>query len=313
MMQRCSTPYGNEVPSWWQQFTTATMRLAAVTALLLAVLANPADAQNRKSSKLPPPPLPLPKAAAKDIVAPSTDAKENVQADVSMRSVPVSSSFNGTEVVIFGAVDNSRQASAESGLYDVVIVVEGTPTKLATRRKSNVAGIWVNSQSITYENIPGYYAIISTRPLDELADPILLRENDIGFDYIRMTPIRGWETGITTADLADFRASVIRVKQKEGLYVEKRGGVIFIGRSLFRATIDLPANVPVGPLEARVYLLQNGQILSKFTTRMKLEREGLEQVLHSFAFDRPLFFGMFTVFTAIGAGLLASTLFARKS
>jgi uncharacterized protein (TIGR02186 family) len=273
----------------------------------------PADAQNRKSRSIAPAVLaPLPKAAAKDIVPPSTDAKEAIQADVSMRSVPVTSSYNGTEVVIFGAIDNSRQPSAESGIYDVVIVVEGTPTKLAVRRKANVAGIWLNSQAITYESVPSYYAIISTRPLDELGDPIILRENDIGFDYVRMNPIRGWETGLTTSDLTDFRTSVIRVKQKDGLYVEKRGGVIFIGRSLFRATIDLPANVPVGALEARVYLMQNGQILSKFTTRMKLEREGLEQVLHSFAFDHPFFFGLFTVATAIGAGLLASTIFARK-
>jgi uncharacterized protein (TIGR02186 family) len=278
-------------------------------------VADPAIAQNRKSRSIAPPttPAPLPKAAAKDIVAPSTDAKEAIQADVSMRSVAVTSSFNGTEVVIFGAVDNSRQSSAEAGLYDVVIVVEGTPTKLAVRRKANLAGIWINQQAITYESVPSYYAIISTRPLDELGDPIMLRENDIGFDYVRMNPIRGWETGLTSADLSDFRSSVIRVKQKDGLYVEKRGGVIFIGRSLFRATIDLPANVPVGALEARVYLLQNGQILSKYTTRMKLEREGLEQVLHSFAFDHPFFFGLFTVATAIGAGLLASTIFAKRA
>jgi uncharacterized protein (TIGR02186 family) len=271
-----------------------------------------AYAQNRKSIPVTPPAAPAKKALPKGAVAPSTDTKESVQADVSMRSVAVTSSFNGTEVVIFGAVDNSRQTSAESGLYDVVIVVEGTTTPLAVRRKSNIGGVWVNTQSLTFEAVPSYYAIISTRPLDELADPILLRENDIGFDHVRMNPIRGFETGITTADLADFRASVIRVKQKDGLYVEKRDGVIFIGRSLFRANIDLPANVPVGLLEARVYLMQGGQILSKFTTRVKLEREGLERWLYSFAFDQPFLFGVFTVVTAVASGLIASALFQRK-
>jgi Putative transmembrane protein (Alph_Pro_TM) len=105
---------------------------ALVTSGVTIASTTTADAQNRKSRSIPSAaPAPLPKAAAKDIIAPSTDAKEAIQADVSMRSVAVTSSFNGTEVVIFGAVDNSRQASAESGLYDVVIVVEGTPTKLA--------------------------------------------------------------------------------------------------------------------------------------------------------------------------------------
>ena len=31
-----------------------------------------------------------------------------------------------------------------------------------------------------------------------------LRDTDIGFEQVRMTPIRGWETGLSTADLAEF-------------------------------------------------------------------------------------------------------------
>ena len=164
---------------------------------------------------------------------------------------------------------------------------------------------------MTFEAVPSYYAIASTRPLDELADPILLRESDIGFEQVRMTPIRGWETGLSTADLAEFKAAVIRLKQKEGLYVREQYGVVFIGRSLFRASIELPANVPVGPLLARVYLLRGGTLLSTYTARVNLERQGLERVLHAFAFDQPLLYGLFTVAVAVGAGLLASTMFRR--
>ena len=237
------------------------------------------------------------------------DPRESVQADVSTRSVSITSSFTGTEIVVFGAVDNSRQSSAESGLYDVVIVLEGTPNRLVSRRKSNIAGIWINTQSVTFESIPSYYAIASTRPLDELADPVLLRENDIGLEQVRMTPIRGWETGLSTADLTEFKSAVIRLKQKEGLYVQEQYGVVFIGRSLFRATIELPANVPVGPLVARVHLLREGQLLSTYTARVNLERQGIERILHAFAFDHSLLYGLFTVAVAVGAGLIASTLF----
>ena len=245
--------------------------------------------------------------------APQADMRETVQADVSTRSVAITSSFTGTEIVVFGAVDNSRQPSAESGLYDVVIVLEGTPTRLISRRKSNVLGIWINTQSVTFEAVPSYYAIASTRPLDELADPLLLRESDIGFEQVRMTPIRGWETGLSTADLGEFKSAVIRLKQKEGLYVQEQYGVVFIGRSLFRASIELPANVPVGPLVARVYLLREGQLLSTYTARVKLERQGLERLLHNFAFDYGLLYGMFTVGVAVAAALIASALFRRSS
>lgn len=40
---------------------------------------------------------------------------ELVEADVSTRSVAVTSSFTGTEIIVFGSVEHSRQPTAESG------------------------------------------------------------------------------------------------------------------------------------------------------------------------------------------------------
>jgi uncharacterized protein (TIGR02186 family) len=278
----------------------------AAAALGLTLNLGLAEAQRRNDPLEPPAPASVAEPAPSE-----TEIRETVQADVSTRSVAVTSSFTGIEIVVFGAVDNSRQASAESGLYDVVIVLEGTPTRLVARRKSNVAGIWINLQSITFASVPSYYAIVSTRPLNEIADPLQLRENDIGLEQVRMTPIKGWESGITTADLQDFKSAVIRLKQKDGLYLQEEYGVVFIGRSLFRASIDLPGNVPVGPLDARVYLFREGKLLSTYTARVRLEREGLERVLHDFAFSHPLFYGLVTVMISVTAGLLASALFGR--
>jgi uncharacterized protein (TIGR02186 family) len=296
--------------------------LLIVAALVLAGAFELAEAQRRPRSDAPGPvqapgEAPAPRApqqgAAPAAPADPQQPRETVQADVSTRSVAVTSSFTGTEIIIFGAIDNSRQVTPESGFYDIVIVIEGTPTRLVARRKSNVAGIWINTQSATFESVPSYYAIISTRPLDEVASPLVLRENDIGFEQVRMMPVQGWETGLTTKDLEDFKEAVIRLKQKDGLYVQEEYGVAFIGRSLFRASLDLPANVPVGPLDVRVYLFRDGNLLSSYTARVRLEREGLERLLYDFAFRRPFLYGVFTVMIAVGSGLLASTLMRRAT
>jgi uncharacterized protein (TIGR02186 family) len=90
-------------------------------------------------------------------------------------------------------------------------------------------------------------------------------------------------------------------------------GVAFIGRSLFRSSVELPANVPVGLLMARVYLFRDGELLSKFSTRVTLERKGLELFLFDFAHDYPLLYGSFAVLAAIGCGLAASALFGRPT
>ncbi|MGE8941980.1 TIGR02186 family protein [Leptospira interrogans] len=304
----------------WQAMRTVLGALLLVAAVALAAGIEIAEAQRRQQPPAPTPATPAQPAEtvqrpqpAPQPVPPDTLPRETVQADVSSRSVAITSSFTGTEIVVFGAVDNSRQPTAESGLYDIVIVLEGTPTRLVARRKSNVAGIWINTDSITFQSVPSYYAIVSTRPLDEVANPQVLRENDIGFEQVRMTPIQGWETGVTTAELQEFAEAVVRLKQRDGLYVQEEYGVVFIGRSLFRASVNLPANVPVGPLNVRVHLIRDGNILSTYTARVGLERQGLELLLHSFAFNRPFLYGVFTVMIAVGAGLLASAAFRRNA
>jgi len=241
--------------------------------------------------------------------------REKVHADISTRRVRVTSSFTGTEIIVFGSIEHGRpENAANEDLYDVVVVLEGTPQKIVSRRKSNVLGLWINTQGLTFESVPSYYAISSSRPLEEIANPLVLRNYDIGFGQVRMKPIGGWETGISTADMRGFKEAVIRLKLRSGLYVQSDYGVEFVGgASLFRTTIDLPANVPVGPLNARVLLFRRGQMLSQFKSQVLMQREGIERYLHAFAFGYPLLYGIAAVLVAAGAGFAASSYFNRRS
>lgn len=239
-------------------------------------------------------------------------ASESVEADVSMRNVAITSSFTGTEIVVFGSVENSRQPSPESGLYDVVVVVEGSPTPVLVRKKGNVAGMWVNTKSVRFVPMPSYYAIISTRPIEDIAEADLLAKSGIGFEHVAVLPARGFVPGLSDDDMKGYQKAVIRLKQKDGLYVRQDYGVGFIGRSLFRCAVELPANVPVGPLKARVYLFRDGGLLGIYTARVKIERAGIELLLHDFSKKMPLLYGLFAVAIAVGAGLLASVVFRRS-
>lgn len=237
---------------------------------------------------------------------------ESVEVDVSTRSVAVTSSFTGTEIVVFGTVEHSRQPTAEAGYYDVAIILDGTPAPLIARRKAHVAGIWINTRSVRFEDVPSYYAIASTRPVEEIADVRVLDQHRIGFDSVHMTPAAD-QAQMTPEERDEFRRAVIRLKQKESLYQKSDYGVGFIGRSLFRSTISLPANVPVGPLFTHTYLFKDGKLLAKHSNRVILQREGVERFLHNFAFGYPLLYGVFAVFIAVASGLLASVMFKKGS
>lgn len=245
--------------------------------------------------------------------APAPVEPERVEADVSTRSIAVTSGYSGAEIVVFGTVENSRQPSAESGFYDAVVIVEGAPEPLVARKKSRVAGLWINTSTFAFSGVPSYYAMASTRPVEEFADAATLDELAIGFERVRMAAASQPGTRVSSADLLDFKAAVVRLKQGQNLFLRDDYGVAFSGRSLFRSSIQLPANVPVGPLTARVYLFHEGKLLSRYQSRVILAREGVERWLHNFAFGQPVLYGMFTVLLALSAGVLASAVFRRRA
>lgn len=245
--------------------------------------------------------------AAPAAAAPS----ESVEADVSTRSVAVTSAFRGSEVIVFGTVLNSRQESAESGLYDIVIVVEGSPTPVIVRRKSNVGGIWLNTSSLKFDRAPSYYAVVSTRPLDEVAEESVLAQQFVGFKRIRFEGALGASATLSATQRDEFREAIVRLKQKEGLYFTEDYGVTFIGKALFRSTVTLPANVKVGPVAVHVLLFHDGVLLSRMTSRVVLARQGVEHYIFAYAFGNPLLYGIGAVAIAVSVGMLASLLVRR--
>ncbi len=275
-----------------------------------------------KSSQYPPPvkkPKPKPSLAA-----PPSESKqpamaqpplpaERVEADVSARAIAVTAAFKGSEIIVFGAVDNSRQPSPESGYYDVVVAIEGGSLPSTVRRKSNIGGIWINDTEAKYETLPAFYALATTRPLEEITDTELLAKHNIGVGNLRITPEAKTTSALTAADLRDFTSALTRLKDRDGLYDRDDYGVLFTGRSLFRSTIELPANVPVGNLVARVYLFREGTLLSKFTTRVSLERAGVERWIYDAAHQHAWLYGIFTVFVAMSCGFAAAKFFGRNA
>lgn len=237
---------------------------------------------------------------------------ERVEADVSSRTIAVTSGYSGSEILVFGTIENSRQPSAESGFYDVAVVVEGEPEPLMVRKKGRIGGLWVNTSTFSFNSVPSYYAVASTRPLEEFADAALLDEAGIGLDAVRMAPSAASAVRVSSEDLIAYKDAVRRLKQGAQLFKRDDYGVIFTGRSLFRATIAVPATVPVVPLTARVFLFHEGKLLSRYQARVVLEREGIERWLYAFATDRPFLYGLVAVLIAVATGLIASALLRRR-
>lgn len=232
-------------------------------------------------------------------------AQESVETDISSRKIAIESNFTGASIVVFGSISNSRQDRPDAGLYDLAVVVRGPEKPVVVRRKSRILGIWINDVSRPYQNIPGFYAVLSTRPLNEIADKDVLNKYGIGFPSLVLERTEAGEVS------DPFRDAVIRIRANEGLFLRDEKGVKFIGKSLFRATVDLPATVPVGEYWADVFVFSNGKLLSNNSTTLQIDKQGFERLVYEMAFTQPLLYGLVAVAAAIIAGLLASAVFRK--
>jgi uncharacterized protein (TIGR02186 family) len=114
-------------------------------------------------------------------------------------------------------------------------------------------------------------------------------------------------------DIKSFRQAIVGLKNRDRLYTVNEYAVAFIGRSLFRASIDVPANVVVGPFETRVFLFRNGELLSQQKASLELQRQGFEETMYGLAFRQPLIYGLIMIAIAMSSGLLAAALFRGVS
>jgi uncharacterized protein (TIGR02186 family) len=250
--------------------------------------------------------LASPAAAAAPAGAPPA-AKEELQADLSTRDISIQSNFTGIEILIYGSIDFSQAKIPDGGNYDVIIVIRSPAQPLVARRKERVAGIWVNSPGRIFPAVPGFYAALSTRPFRAITSDETLKELGVGFANLNF----GRPVGDDTEE-AQFRSAVIRLKKKQRLFQENDDGVTFIGRSLFRGSVAMPANVPTGRYTADVYLFRDGELISKSLSTLEVSKAGFERMVHSLAFNQPLLYGLFAVLVAVLAGLAGWFAFRRE-
>ena len=231
---------------------------------------------------------------------------EQVHSDISTREISIQSDFTGIEIVLFGSIDFSRAPGPDEKPYDVIMVIRGPAEPIVVRRKERVGGIWMNGASKTFAAVPGFYAALSSRPFRAIAPEEALKKLGVGFANVDFGKAEGGEPG------DGFRAALIRIRKEENLFKEADDGVRFIGRSLFRGSVDLPVNVPIGRYTSQVYLFRDGKLLSQSQGSLQVNKVGFERVVYTLAYTQPFLYGLLSVLIAMSAGLAAWAVFRKE-
>lgn len=226
-------------------------------------------------------------------------ATTDLVADLSNHLVSITTGFTGADILLFGATE---------GEGDVVVVVRGPNATKVVRRKGRVGGIWINTAEMAFRDVPSFYAVASSRPIDEFVSESVASRHEIGIKQVRLTAV----DDSPAEDLTVFREAFIRNMQRSNLYTRGTSQIAFLGNRLFRTDIYFPDNAPTGIYTVAVYLLRDGEVTSAEITPLVVSKVGFSARIFDFAHRHSMAYGVLAILIAVVAGWIASAVFRKE-
>ncbi len=207
---------------------------------------------------------------------------EEVVLGLSSDKVAITATFEGSDILIFGAV--KRETAIPEAPLDVIITVAGPSVPVTVRRKDRRFGIWVNTEKVELDAAPSFYAVATTGPLDM----VLSNTEDLRHRVSIGRAIRSVGAATMAEDAERFTDALIRIRRDKDAYQTREGAVALDEQTLFRTSISLPANLTEGAYETRIFLTREGRVVSEFNTIIDVRKVGLERWLFTLSREQPL-------------------------
>lgn len=239
------------------------------------------------------------------LLAPALATAEEVVAGLSQNRVSITANFDGSEILVFGAVKREAPIQNDAGPLHVAIAVAGPSLPVTVRRKERVAGIWVNTDAVEVDSAPSFYAVATSAPFYEVMSNV----EDLRHQVSLVRAIRSVGAPADVEDAEAFTAALMRIRTRADLYQLHENTVEVTDDTLFRTSVALPANLREGAYTVRIFLTRGGTVVDDFETVLDVRKVGLERFLYALAHERPLIYGILSLAIAIAAGWLASAVF----
>ena len=221
--------------------------------------------------------------------------------DSSTSEVKVSSSFIGTDVMVFGTANDKD---------DIIVVITGPTETAIVRKKRRVSGIWINKEKLEFRGIPGFYAIASTRPLSEITETNELKKQKIGIhNVITTASLNSEDENIKT--FKSFKDALVRGQKTKGLYLDMPLEIDVVSKRLFKTTFHFPNNMATGIYTVKVFAFQKKRLVSMVSKTISVEKIGIGADVFKFAKEQSALYGLLAILIAVLSGWIASVIFRK--
>ncbi len=236
------------------------------------------------------------------VIGSAAAAEEKIVLGLSQDEVAITASFNGSDILIYGAIQRDSPAPTDS-VMGIIITVSGPAAPVTVRRKERMFGIWVNRDSVNVDSAPSFYAVAGSAPLSLILKDI----EDLRYKITIPRAIRS--VGSTLEGAQDFTDALIRIRAGDGLYQVLVNQVDLEKQTLFDTRIVLPSNLTEGNYDTRIFLTRNGTVIDQYDTIIPVNKVGLERWLFNLAHEAPVSYGLLSLAIAAVAGWMASAVF----
>src|SRR5438874_11637439 len=115
---------------------------------------------------------------------------------------------------------------------------------------------------MTFSNVPSFYAVAASRPLDEALSPGAAALYRIGTTNLKLES----KLPVTGERVQRFAKALIEEQQRARLIGVEIRKIACLGDRLFRVEVAFPANQPTGDYRVVVFLAKDRDVVDRQTT-----------------------------------------------
>lgn len=243
-------------------------------------------------------------AAAQSQAASGEGSQDRIMVDLAQDTINVTTGFSGSSVTVFGTVKGLKKDQV------VAVLLKGPSARVVVREKKPVMGMWLNSGSVVFKDIPHFYDYaLSAGDLGAIPTQALI-DNGIGLDTL-VFDTEDRDDRTDNGRYKMFQEALIRNWQKSGNLPLGPKKVKALDDNFFRADFDLPANIPTGAYTVEAFLFEGGKLVDKQQRLLDVHQAGFSASISYYARHNEFLYALAGFLMAVSVGLLSATLARR--
>ena len=227
-----------------------------------------------------------------------TVAKEKLFVDFFENEISIDVGFTGAKLSFFGAIEGSG---------DVVVTVTGPRKKIKVTNKQELMGIWVNSDTEIFYDVPSFYYVASNKPLKDIDASKSFYINQIGLANLRFEGAEDLES----RERDNWKKGIIDTMVKLGRYNSENGSINISKSKLFKTEFNFSSDILEGEYIVDTLLYKSGNVIGAKRSFINVSKSGLGEKIYKFSSENSMIYGISSVLFALIFGF-AANLFTRK-